>query len=171
MNVLRVAWLAGLTDGDGCITAYWQSSKRWKVWRPVWRLQLSCLKTVKAAQAIVRELTGRNYKIQQYQPPGNTKLTYGIQVQRKAAALKLLETLEPFLVTKQEQARLVTGLLRHEQRYRDHPRRSDPETLAFADATITTLRTLNFRGIPSQAPDGEGVENRSGTANGKVCST
>ena len=172
MNTLSAAWFAGLLDADGCITAYWQHARDGqtnRIWRPIVRIQLCHLPTIQFVARVVRGITGKKYKIQQYQPKmANTKLAYAINVGSKAAVLKLIETLLPFFVTKQRQAQLVLELCAIERDRRRGRYVTDTGITAFAAERIAELKRLNFRGIPREAAKAEPVETGPGGDKAKV---
>lgn len=154
MNVFKVAWLAGLTDGEGTITARCNKSGTYFI--PTWSLGMTHLETMREVQRIVHMITGRKYRLYPQRGKHGHKFCFKIMVGRKAAVAKLLETLLPFLVGKHQQAEIVLRLAQHGARYRGRGPAVPFEP--WVGPAIEQVRALNRRGISNEAPQGERVE-------------
>ena len=135
MKIESAAWLAGFWDADGTIGIY----KRSTYLVP----SISCTNTDKkiidAVCAILEEASIK-YRVD-YQDRGdrtNAKPAWTIKLESRPRVLSLLQHLEPYLVGKQQQARLVMEWCELPV-YRK--KRSERNT-----EIVDTLSALNMRG-------------------------
>ncbi|MFA4972385.1 MAG: hypothetical protein WC683_07210 [bacterium] len=151
MNIFKVAWLAGIVDGEGCITA--RVSPAGFRFIPTVAVGMTHLETMHEVQRIVHDLTGRKYRLYQWQDKQHHKTCYKIMVGRKAAVVKLLEAMLPILVTKRRQAELLLRLASAPHMY--HGRGPAKQYEPWVADVVAQIRTLNHRGIANEAPTGE----------------
>lgn len=149
MNLLRVAWLAGLTDGEGSIFARWKGTDGRSL-ESVWTLGMTSLETIQEVVRVLHQITGRKYRIYQgHSRNPKHRPWYRVSVQRKAALIKLLETLSPLLVTKKRQAECLLRLVSVPNVHCSpgHPTERAP----WMQEVMEDLKQLNQKGIPTQA--------------------
>jgi len=161
MDYGQIGWLAGITDGEGCIRGF-QIGNRLHVG---WQVKMTCLKTMQLVRDLVREITGRKFKLHRVAPLAPRKEQWYLSVRRRSSVRQILAMLRPLLVTKAAQADIVLRIC--EIPMHGKPRAERPDWLP---GCLEAMKALNARGIPSQAPIvGEGVETGSGgTCEGTV---
>lgn len=98
---VRVAWAAGLIDGDGCFTVYVQKGR----YKPQLRVNMTCLRTIEALQESLGTGTISGH---QHRPPRLRSWQWWCPT---ADLPRVLSELMPHLVTKHSQAWLVWLLL------------------------------------------------------------
>lgn len=103
MTKFDIGWLAGIIDAEGCIRAAQNPASV----RGFVQINMNHVPTLKKAQVIVRELTGRKHKL----IPDRTNRSYRLCVQSKHKISQLLRPLVPFLTAKRAQAELLLDVL------------------------------------------------------------
>ena len=109
MDLIEKAYLAGLIDGEGCITILKSSKKNkrkdkvWVSYRPVIVISNTSLRLLEHAQDIIG--LGEIYDRVHYDP--NCKLQHGLHIYRKADVSQLCKQLVPFLFEKKAQAEII----------------------------------------------------------------
>lgn len=109
-----IAWLAGLLDGEGCLT-YFRQKRSGAVNQLVWHLNMAMTdrEVVEEAARILRDLSGDRVNVRSRNPlSGFSKRTqYVIDVSTKGGILRALHALEPFFRRLKLQALLVMDVL------------------------------------------------------------
>lgn len=155
MDQLKVSWLAGITDGEGSIYARWHSRSGGSL-EHVWTVGMTCLHTMKTVQTLVREITGRKYKLHNSHAHRNNKACWRICVSRKSALLQLMEALLPYLVTKRAHALIMQRMAAYKV---GHTTWGKPaERPEWVRESVIELKRLNHRGIPREAAPAEPVQ-------------
>ena len=90
MNVFKVAWLSGLTDGEGSICVRVSRSKM--TYTITWSLAMTHLETMREVQRLVHEITGRKYRLHQWRDSRKPyhNICFKIMVTLKNAIERLL---------------------------------------------------------------------------------
>ena len=156
MQLSELGWLAGILDGEGTITAYWnKTATGGSSLHHMVSVGMTDLKTIKVIQKLIWEITGLKYKIGQQRAKSNpnAKMCYKLQVVRRAAVRKITELLKDICVTKKRQAELVWEITTRLPLWHRRPGHRIDRPV-WLDEIITELKELNRRGIPSQEPKG-----------------
>lgn len=103
MTKSDIGWLAGLIDAEGCLRAHQNPVSV----RGVVVIGMNHVPTMKKAQALIWELTGRKHKL----IPDRSNRSYKLCVQSKGKIAKLLPPLVPHLTAKRRQAELLLDTL------------------------------------------------------------
>ena len=136
---IRLAWLAGIVDGEGSIGMY-ISTKLDKVSGKRVRKQLigfanitNCdARLIKEASTILTAY-GVKHRLQYMKPRGNRKACWYIQINSLKAVLSFLDVVTPFLVSKKERAELVQAMIRHRRSTMDKRETFGPRISAWED--------------------------------------
>ncbi len=129
---LEAAYLAGIVDGEGCITAYLHKGY------VNGSLQVGSVN--KEFLESLRKLVGTGSMASKGRRSKKAKILYVWQVQMKSLP-KLLPQIIPYLRLKKRQAELMLGLAE----YSEHPTVFNAED-AFQSDVISQFRQLNRRG-------------------------
>ncbi len=132
-NELEIAYLAGIFDGEGCISIVWRDNPL----NTSVALRCEVGMTDLHPLSLFQRIFGGSIK--RRVPTGNYKLLYHWQINYRRAET-LLHALEPYLTVKKEKANLALSLL-------VLPRGSSPRKLELAEL-ITPHRTKNQNVIP-----------------------
>lgn len=165
VSITDLAWLAGIVDGEGCISAH--KSRNRGIPHISMGIYMTHRLTIVRARDIILRLTGRKIKILQRPRTDRWQETFGIKVGRKSTLRTLLSQLIPFMTTKKEVAECAVPIVQQDY----FPRNSDP---GWAIELATRMQRLNgpnnarkksYLTIPSQAEQSEGRETERVAAN------
>ncbi|MGD9643968.1 MAG: LAGLIDADG family homing endonuclease [Elusimicrobiales bacterium] len=111
MTDVELGWLAGLIDGEGCITLT-RAHQRDSI-RPILQITNTSLPLLEKAQRLIEELSGKrpNIKIQSNRGKFGYRTCYIIQIRRHATIASVLRALTPHMVAKREQTELVLAFV------------------------------------------------------------
>lgn len=142
-SVEDCAYLAGLFDGEGCVTI----RKRPPQGPPThYILGTSVVNTYSDALIWIRDTFGG--ALNSRQPPGNAKRTW-TWIASCGVSYRMLQRISPFLRIKHQQAAIAIGFYERVVAYngsRYHP--LDAEELAWRQEQYEAVRRLNRRGPP-----------------------
>jgi len=134
----ELVWMAGIVDGEGCIMI--NRTCRKDARHPDYRMGININVTEgQDTSMFVRRFGGKLYLVKA--PTERAKPYYAWTLYGEAA-LEVLRTLLPFLVWKQEKARLAICF----QERRVKRSRLSSEELDKMEANYQAMRVLNFRG-------------------------
>lgn len=114
MNRVTWAWLAGFTDGDGCIYIPPNAMQRPSQIKTMW---YQSAKSTEVLDSIAEFLTDNGFEVRWYLHKGSAKKhavggeVWHLRVQGAAQNERLLEELEPFLVLKHMKALTALEIL------------------------------------------------------------
>ena len=106
-KIAVIAWLAGLTDGDGCIGIQKQPNNGNGQLVPQFSISTTCELTYKHLGAVLDEIEVGCYWTHRKVDNPNWKDRWVLQVRGMKRCKKLLDMLSPYLVTKGEEARIL----------------------------------------------------------------
>jgi hypothetical protein len=131
-KIAVIAWLAGLTDGDGCIRINKQPNNGNGQMVPEFTISTTCDLTYRHLSFIFNEIgVGCHWTHRKVDNP-NWKDRWVISVCGMKRCKVLLEMLTPYLITKGEEAKLMLKFI--DERFSFPMRRGyTPEQLAIAD--------------------------------------
>lgn len=113
MTDLQKGWLAGIIDGEGCITIYKGSTKGHLAVRTDIRVESTDLPMIELCASLMGEAVGRHLTIgKPLMRPSSTRPAWRVQIHRKGELLQFLEFIASALVTKRREAELVIQYLR-----------------------------------------------------------
>jgi hypothetical protein len=107
----RVAWLAGFIDADGSIGLHRQAQGGHVRYVPAISMVTSCQKTSQHLMALLKEI-GIGHNVTRRVPPNkNWSAVWVIDVRGMKRTLKLLPIVSDYLVTKKEEADIVSQFI------------------------------------------------------------
>jgi len=120
---LDIAYLAGIIDGEGC--PYFRvrkhtNNKSWQV-SLVLELQTTSLAMMKKIQQIYMQEFGIKKEIRTYQPPGNRKPVYILNLHKKSELKRVCKAIEPFLTTKRRKIQMLLKIIDYLERVKFEP--------------------------------------------------
>ena len=143
---LKLAYLAGLIDGEGSITITVRVFKKkqysWAGLAPTLRITNTDYHLLSVAKEYIREIIGTDRKIKRNgNKRENRKQGFRILVNKRSDLEKLLKELLPYLILKKENARILLDYF-DSHRYYEKTKMSDIEFLK-------RIQKLHDRGIYS----------------------
>ena len=114
---VRLAWLAGIIDGEGTVRMYRCHDKRngHSYIKADVRITNTNAAIIVESVATLRAITGCDDDVSVYPSvtPKNKKDCFHVQIRRREAIAKILEAIIPYLIGKKEQARIVLEWVTH----------------------------------------------------------
>lgn len=104
MKVVKLAWLAGIFDGEGTIT----TTKNHGTTRPLLQVTNTNTALLTEVQTLLYEIIGRQVRMcLQKKSPLSKRPCYYMYVTKQSEVKKVLDALVPYLIGKREQALLL----------------------------------------------------------------
>lgn len=151
--LFRIGWLAGILDGEGCISIRPNGKS--------WAYEVNITSTSKLIAVRCREvISGLGIMCllkvteQRHLNP-NWSDKYNIRVIRRASILKLLEILYPHLVEKRSRAKLLTALLKRKEKRPHGEHYYTPQEIKLIEKFRALQRKPYKRVTLNQAPEGK----------------
>lgn len=138
---VELAWLAGLTDGEGTIGLYRYIVGKHVVLKPRFQITTTSSRLVKRILDILEPIGVRLYVSQAEQRP-NWKEKYVLATVKHEACETVIRLLMPYLVEKTPQAELLLGFLASRKTSKYGDGYSEEEY-----AALDALKETNFRGV------------------------
>ena len=112
----KIAWLAGIIDGEGSIGIYpvtRRSTKQGFVL--IKQLEIANDNTVIIQECvdIIHEITGRQARLTYSKRDNRKFIHYAVSVNKIADLVKVLKAVEPYLIGKKSQAQIVINFFTH----------------------------------------------------------
>lgn len=147
MNELEIAYLAGIVDGEGCISLGYRRKKG----KPYITPTLQITNTNFRLLDILKPLGGSWYKVVDKRT--TRKDTFLWRMAGKEAK-ELVALIRPFLKLKTEQADIVINLPRHKTVFANGRTQATMTESDFQEniRLVTLMRSLNSRGKQSEFP-------------------
>ena len=160
----RIAWLAGILDGEGCIAVYTfkgytsaaRSHRNWRV-RPVLAVTNTDDAMIHEIAAVFREVGVTSYVIQPHNDKRKPYLkpAWRIQICSFKQIVPVLKAVRPYLITKAAQADLTLEIAEHRMAVCGKGKRWTQEANVEEDVLLHSrlekLAALNHRG-PNSKP-------------------
>ena len=106
-------WLAGIIDGEGCLTMYKGSGRGHTAIRTDARIESTSLLMIDTCASIMQKIIGRVVTVgAPLTRSSSTRPAYRIQIHRKRELLVFLDFIRPLLVNKRAEADLIVAYLR-----------------------------------------------------------
>lgn len=152
MDTAKTGWLAGILDGEGTIGFYRTKRKNGKfAYEKHIRIVCGDARIINYASELLAEIVSHSVVVYlDYRPSKLRPHAYFVvSIRKHADLLKVLECLEPYLVSKKAEAQLLLRLLRD---YKNHsPYNSEYDILVEA---LKIAKKVGFsQAIPSQAEE------------------
>lgn len=114
--ITKLAWLAGILDGEGCLGVYnnKQKGRKYYATRPHIVIVNTDTILIDEAVMILNALGVKYYLALRKRANPKWKRSFTLAVQSKKGAIKLLEAVMPHLIAKREQAEIVLQYCRGE---------------------------------------------------------
>ncbi len=148
---IRSVYLAGIVDGEGCITLTRREYPKELDRSPVIRIRVSVKNT--SPHLILRLLEwwpeSRYYRVPK-RP--NRKLSWYWKPRTQSSSVRLIKTILPYLCVKDLQARLVLAYyqrLKKVKRFGGPGNHTSSEELEARDRFVEIMHKLNLRGVSS----------------------
>ncbi len=104
---IEVPWLAGITDGDGSIGIHKQPFKGTMTYVPEYSLSTTCEITYQYLENLLNKLEiGHHWGLRKVTNP-NWKNRWVLEIRGFKRVSKILELLQPYLITKNKECKLV----------------------------------------------------------------
>ena len=146
---LRVAWLAGLVDGEGAVYMSRSNQRgRW-IYVPVFRIDMTCSMTIDTVCDLLADLDIDHRRFSYERKNKNHKDAQIVNVGRLAALSKLLPLLIPYLVTKRPNAEALLDFV-DMRLAADHRSSKGPYESTYTGREkkmYEDMRVLNRRGV------------------------
>ncbi len=132
LSETKLAWLAGLIDGEGCIAVYKLKEDRPKDkgqfkygfrLRPALYISNGDTVIIAEVEAILRELLANcktTYRVDILKKSPRCHINYLVRVQAKSSLLSILGAVEPYLIGKKAQAQVLLNMLRNSRPQHGH---------------------------------------------------
>lgn len=142
---LQLAWFAGLVDGEGWIGIgkHSKPNGQYHIFPPCLVIQMTDKKTLDK----IVEITGIG-KVFTYQKTGNRKPTHMWRVQTSQTTLHILKLIEPYLVTKKQQAQILIDFIEKRIFKQYGNLKRTQEDIDYCERYFTLLKSMNLRGKP-----------------------
>lgn len=114
MDIAKLAWLAGIVDGEGVIGFYEVHAKGRK--HPTFQTHIKIINgntdLIAECSNIMSEIVGRKVIITRDARKNRPNIYWHVSVESQVETIKILSAIEPYLVGKKSQAQLLLGMLK-----------------------------------------------------------
>lgn len=154
MDIAKIAWLAGLFDGEGTIGFYRARRKPMGdklTYEKYICINCADIRIINYASEILSEIVGHSVPVIPDFRPSKLRphIYFKVQTRRHEDLLKVLEYLEPYLVGKKVEAQLMLKLLRKHKKFAPYSN----EHSVLVEVLKIAKRAGFGQPIPSQADD------------------
>jgi len=140
MENTKIAWLAGIIDGEGTIGMYEAHSRsRWKsrVWDTNYLTQVDIsndnLLIINESLSIISEIVGRQVRLVYDRRDDRKFIHYRVTVTARKDIIKILTAIESYLVSKKAQCQVFLKMLKHHT-YKSKYTKSELEVISILKA-------------------------------------